>query len=565
LLLAVLIALGAWWAREAHISSTLPYPRHVDEPAITERAAHILAQNDYDPGWFHWPTLSIYTTAVGMGFGFLQEAKDGNVVDAAAIGSVGMPYYEHPRIVGTARSLFAGLSVVGLLAIGFVGRKLSGRPGLLPLTMAVLAVSSFYFYMSWAYLSADLVGAATAALALLAATHALEEEHWSRRGLLPGLLVGIATSAKYNNCVLLIAALLAVALGRKAEGKGESVVAAVLGTVVGFLLGTPYAVWNVRRFVSDVGFDMHHYSTGHAGYEFATGWPQFFGYLEALVASFGWLTLALALLGLGYALRTNWRATVVVGSFPVLLLLFLCQYTVRFERNILGIHGVYALFVAMGIVAIPAIAHARDWVAKLTARGLPQRGAVAGLWTAYCVFLLIAFDWSGLDDQLNVEGDSRVLAADWMREELPEDAVVLVPTELGFHPDALAKIGTVPVDVRAMAGAEELARVVADHRATHMVWPVWGRDERFKARRFGKYKRMRPSGKRLVRFGSNKVLVNYSLGTVPGGDPKIAVVELISESVSGEGSQSPSLLNPDALLRPATSEGAARGTRRKQD
>jgi hypothetical protein len=527
-LLVALLAGLSLWARCAQIDASLPYPRQADESFITARASRILTQNGYDPGWFRYPSLPIYLTSAAMALGFVQSAQNGEVTTPADIGSVGSPFYTHRAVVAPARHLFAVASVVAMVIYALIAARLLRQPWLAPLVLAVLGTSSLYFELSWTYLNVDILAALATALALLGAVHLLDASGGPWRGWAPGILAGLAASCKYNCALVLSAVIVALALGSERQKRPAAISVAACGALLGFLIGTPYALLNLRQFLTDVGFEAHHYMVGHVGFSGEPGILQFLTYTRDLVQSFGLTTVPFAFLGVGVLLRANLRGACVLLTFPFILLLFLSRFRVQFARNALPLHGVYAILVALGLgtAATWGARHALRWWA---ARRGPPGASVRPLSIAVGATLLFALtaNWMGLRSQLHVQGDSRVRGGAWLRGRLPPGSVVLVPSELGFAPEDLTGVHNQVVSVLSFSNAADLKAAATQVGATHVLWPQWGRDPRFGGHpEFERAEALALDGQAQVRFGKQPVVVNYPAATVPWGDPAYAVVAL---------------------------------------
>ena len=169
LLVLLIICAVSFGLRSEQIDGSLPYPTHPDEGAVMKPAANILKTGHYHPGRFIYPSLPIYLAAGGLGIGFIRAAAKLEVQTVQDIGNVSYPYYSVPTMAETARRLFALFSVVAVAATGAVAFFLLQRAGALALAPLILALSPFFFLMSWRYVNVDIVGTCFVALAVAAA------------------------------------------------------------------------------------------------------------------------------------------------------------------------------------------------------------------------------------------------------------------------------------------------------------------------------------------------------------------------------------------------------------
>ena len=108
-----------------------------------------------------------------MAIGFIDAApelgKEWRSINISNdLGNVSFPFYTLPTAVEKARWLFALLSVVVLAMSGFIAYRLLGRPGALVIAPLTLALSPYFFTMSWRYLNVDIVGACFVSLCVAA-------------------------------------------------------------------------------------------------------------------------------------------------------------------------------------------------------------------------------------------------------------------------------------------------------------------------------------------------------------------------------------------------------------
>ncbi len=196
-----------------HIDETLPYPQHIDEPAISNPAVRTLTTGTFHPYEFNYPSLPKYLASLGMAVGFLKSAAmpDG-VHELAKIGRVGFPFYDVPEVMQGARRLFALLAAVALFATGACAFYASRRASAWVLAPLFLALSPLFFSDSWSYLTVDTVGLAFVALTLAFCLHATWQPSLVRSALLPGACAGLAAASKYTLAVVVVSVLAGILL-----------------------------------------------------------------------------------------------------------------------------------------------------------------------------------------------------------------------------------------------------------------------------------------------------------------------------------------------------------------
>ena len=436
------LCVASFHLRVEHISASLPYPQHLDEFKMTESAGRILKTGDYRPREHSYPSLPKYLSALAMAVGYVLTAPDLKLQDGLRIQNIGAmsrPFYGTPAIIEKARQLFALLSVAALAASGAVAWRLAGRPGALLLAPLVLALSNFYFGMSWRYMNVDIVSTCFVALGMVAILR-ISPASPRRFAAVPAICAGLAAGSKYTGGLLILPVLIAVwlfvARGRRLEA--TAIAAATCG--LSYLAVAPYSVIDLPRFLNSLAAMRRQYAGhGHAYDVAEPGLDTLLNYyVDALSRDFGGLGLALGLVGLVSIARADWRRALVFISFPAALLaLFSAQETENL-RNILPVFPLLAVAMAVGVFSLHRLAMRLPWIRRAKT---PYRRAISA-----AVFLGIFAgglhapigQFSG---QLRVVGDSRVRAATWIQEHASAGTTVIVPEELQFDSRPLTAVG----------------------------------------------------------------------------------------------------------------------------
>ena len=350
LLALAILCVAAFALRCQHIKASLPYPSVNDELHIAPAAAEMLKTGDFHPDRLRYPALPKYVAALAMAVGFIQAATNGEIRSVGEIGSVSFPYYSHPRIMGAARLAFALLSVIALAATGWLAWLLVGRPGALLMAPLVLLVSDYYFMMSWRYLNVDIVGTAFVTAGIAAVIYATKIRYsLLRLAVVPAACIGLAAASKYTHALLLVPVVLAVLLCAPAQRRLSAIAAAVLTAGFVFVAANPFSVLDLPTFLNDLAYEARHYASGHRGHDPDKGWAKLAFYFRTVAADFGIVAMIGGALGLGVAIRSDWRRAAIVASFALALLGLLSAQRVEFARNILPLFPLLAVFVAAGI------------------------------------------------------------------------------------------------------------------------------------------------------------------------------------------------------------------------
>ena len=519
----------AFWIRLAHISGTLPYPRHIDEVRITVRAHRMVTTGEYHPVDFIYPSLPRYLAAAAMAAGVAWTSADEPPEGVDPVGLWTYPHYERPAVMGAARRLFALLSIVALGATGIAAWRLLDQPGALLLAPLVLATSPLFFVHSWEYLNVDVVATCFAALGIAACLHGTRRPSILTVAFLPAICAGLAAGSKYPSGLVLVPVLVAGALFLAPAQRLLGVVVAAVTAGAAFVAVVPHSVLDFPTFLNGLTEEAGRYLTGDdARYVDDPGLAQLAFYGRHFQAQFGWTGMLAAGIGLAAAAAADWRRTLVFVSFPVALLALLTPQRAQFARNVLPLHPLLAVLVAGGLAV------AQDRLAQALERraGTPPRLRLvlpAAAWLAICAVGL-ATPLARLPDQAHITVDSRWDALDWLDRRLPAYWTLVVPAELNIDLRELQRRGY-PLHVVDYRTLGTLAAVDAvANRAPGPVaafLPRWGYSEQPEgtaaaARRAAELNRTVSPFVPLAWFGQNPVLVNYPF-PVPWGDPAFSI------------------------------------------
>src|SRR5262249_28073416 len=252
------ILLFAFALRVWRIGQGLPFL--YDEAIPFRRALEMwtLHGTDWNPHFFHYPSLTIYLCLAIQKLVYL----DGHARGLYANPSDFLLRFEidPTPVVLPARWVFVLLDLVTVATTIVIGERLRRGAGALAGWVAALApvlVTTSY------RLSAD---TALAAFAMLALERALAWSAEPSRGRLvaSAALVGLAAGAKYPGAALLAPLAVIVLARRRWAGVGDLVGAAAIAAVV-FLATTPFALLDFPAFRRDVDFVWALAATGRFG------------------------------------------------------------------------------------------------------------------------------------------------------------------------------------------------------------------------------------------------------------------------------------------------------------
>ncbi|NMC63042.1 MAG: hypothetical protein GYA55_07725, partial [SAR324 cluster bacterium] len=169
-----------------------------------------------------------------------------------------------------------------------------------------------------------------------------------------GILSGLAVSSKYNALPVVILPLIVSISAKSFDWR--SVAVALFSPVLGFLLGSPFALVSLPLFLNQLAYEIWHYGVqGHEGHMAEPGLPQLLFYMKWLGKSaLGYGLLISSIIGL---LVLVWKRDLkgkIFIIFPLLFIAQMCMQKANFERNML------VVIPLLGIVSIVGI----DWMLR---------------------------------------------------------------------------------------------------------------------------------------------------------------------------------------------------------
>jgi|GEM_PF-892499 len=353
-LLAVLVLLCALWLRAPFISSGLPYLYEEDEAHHFNRVVEMVQRGDYNPNYFHKPSLHFYLRMPVVAVSFLWGVREGHLRSLKEIKTrdpYGLAGYamstSHPGVVkwNRAFSVLLSLGVVALamaLAAGVSGSATAGV-----LAGLITAVSPELVH------SSHIVGVDVPMTFFCLLCAWLTRRAIINRSVftifLASLVAGLAISTKYNALPIALVPLIAcLDLGSRRWG---CVALSVFATVLGFFGGSPYILISLPLFLDQFAYEIWHYGiAGHEGHTAEPGLPQalfYFGWLRNQALGLG--VVILATIGLvAVVLRRFRNDAIVVVLFPLMFALLMINQRANFVRNMYVILPFLAILAAVG-------------------------------------------------------------------------------------------------------------------------------------------------------------------------------------------------------------------------
>lgn len=377
-----------------------------DEEVAVGKAVGVILHGQFNPRFFHWPSLTFYLFAALFGIARMLRGLAG--LDPALTGA-------EQLLIARACVACAGTATVYVLFR--IGRRVDGDvTGLIAalfLAVAVLHVRDSHFAMTDVLMTCFV----TLSLALiLRAIAAGERQLWWFASA--GAVGGLAASTKYNGAAIFAAMgaaqlLLVWCRGwRSVISPREWAPSVVYLAVfcVAFVLATPYAVLDYPAFKADLVFDFTHLSLGHT-VDLGVGW--IYHATHSLPYGVGFTVFGAAIVGLVPLIRHHPRHAWVLLVFFTVFYAGIGSGRTVFFRYVLPLVPPVCLFAAVGV------RHAAEWVSRRFA--WRRRLVIASLTLVVAAPSAVNAAWF---DIVLARKDTRVIAREWLEPQLTPDSTL---------------------------------------------------------------------------------------------------------------------------------------------
>ncbi len=426
--LLLLIIFAGLFFRLWFVHKSLPYPGHVDEAAIAENALEMIQTGSLNPGFFNYPSLTIYLTAFWQKFGFLLTGAQPQDSDI----TVSYPYY-HPMIVmALPRYFFAGVSVLVIVFVSLVGYYAFRKTIFLVLSPVLVLLVPKILYLSWRYINVDILGVVFVTGALFFLFSRIERHDIWSRGIIPGILCGCAIASKYTLGLILLPFLIHIWLNRRQPFLETYL---LLGTtILTFVILVPYSVLDFPIFRHNVLYEIRHYQSGHPGSEGEPGISQLIYYISHMIKNFGSGAMLLSVSGIIYLLRQSWQRALIFLSFPLSLLFYMSLQTTHFLRNIVSVLALWPVIITFGVIAFAAIL--QKYLYKIADTKLSR--FVSWLLPFLLIFFTLPFQH--IAAAYTQPADSRKRLIKWIQMNAPENSTIALPERLAIDTGPLKNV-----------------------------------------------------------------------------------------------------------------------------
>jgi hypothetical protein len=407
------------------VFSGLPYISYVDEGGVLHPVTRLVRSNGWDPGWYQYPSLSMYlTAAVVHASRPIYHLVHGRPL-AADLPPEGDLYdlIAPPAVILAGRGVVAAASLVTVLLGMALARRLAGNSAAVAAGL-LLAMTPALVQRACIVIT-DTISAAFVAGVLLVAEDLrsiLKKEGPSsvaarRHALIAGALAGLAAATKYPAAAVFVVILVALfAPGGLSLERVRLATLSALAAILATLAAMPALVFRTWRVAAGLVAQAHDYAT----------FPSTRGlFRQALDAEeLGMLLTVVGILGLALlALRRETRP-IVVGwlAFGGFLLVPLLRYGFQPFRNALPLVPPFA--VAASCLFGDGSPLARWRGARVFAAAILLVGLTPGLLEA----------WS-----IRRHVDTRVLLVNELAQDRWAGKRILVQRELAILPAELCR------------------------------------------------------------------------------------------------------------------------------
>jgi len=402
LLALVLRLMGAKWG--------LPLVYHPDEPGYVATVLGMLQTGDFNPHRFDYPSLFLYLLLPFAIIVFTQGVIDGTFIKISDMTAA------HMLTTGTGTTMIPELYLLGLMEMvvcGLItvyliyrlGSELFGAKGgfwaALFLSILPIHIMASYWYRPDALVTLFVVAS------LYSATKVYVYGLWGAY-ITAGLLAGLAASSQYNGLIVITSLWIAHFL-RRGTLTDIRLWFGTAAMVVGFLIGTPFALLDVPNWLNGLAWQLrHYYVLGHAGAESYGMIAQARWYLGKMFTTTGMMPL-FALAGIAKSIRERHRTILIVIAFLVAYSILIIRPRVHTMMALTPMLPFIALLAACGFLSLEQI--------------LPQ-GNMRGIIIKSFALLLALSVWPQTLFTLHMFTcpEVRTVAREWIQNNLPAGA-----------------------------------------------------------------------------------------------------------------------------------------------
>jgi hypothetical protein len=421
--------------RSAAVYEGLPYDYHWDEPLVLHHGLDLIRTQTFIPDYWLYPHLYIYLQSGFASLAYIQAMTEGEINFPSKIDTYKTTGYawevENYRFLKNGRFFTVLWGVAFLIQVGVIARLCVGRVGAL-VAVAICALNPILINHS-ARISTDIPGAVFCLWIIIHVLKTLRNHElrwWDF--FIPGVLGGLATATKYTYYPVLLVPILGLLLHPyNLKLLDVRLLLLPIGAATSFIAVMPGSIIEIQQFLYHIGYQYGRLTTeGIQASELSSVPKRIAASVKPMVISIDRLLITLiaassfVFVTLKYKLFNVYqqRSMIIVALFGLYQWSSLWKFWIFFDR--------YLTLVLPLIIAVPAAA-----LYSLVRRSSPPKlvliaNVILGL------FILLAIINSGRFVNQKLQTDPRVLAAEWINENLPENGRIAVASELFFYKHA---------------------------------------------------------------------------------------------------------------------------------
>lgn len=385
----IIIALGAA-LRIWGINFGLPFQFHQDEPIIVNHAM-AYGTGDLNPHFFIIPPLTSYVLFIFYAAYYFLLHMMGvvNGREEFVINFIKDPssFYLIGRVFAGLLPSAANIYIVYRLTAEFFSKKAALYSALVMALVFLNVINGHFIYTDNLLVMFSLIS--------YMAMSALMKQRNMKSYIICGIFIGIASAVKYNAILLVFPFIIAHLFSANGKPISTKILTGAMVVVLSFIVFNPFAILDWRFFLLSI--------TGRIrqGY---MGWTHHIFY--SLFEGVGGLVTMLGFTGLVAMVKRSFKPAVLFLSFPMVFYIHLVFKSQPFSRYVLPL--IPFLSIGLGFLFYDYI------YPKLKSR--PGRFIIIAL----SIITLVPTSVKSLKaDILFTEKDTRIKAAEWIKDNLP--------------------------------------------------------------------------------------------------------------------------------------------------
>jgi len=380
-----------------------------------------MGQNlDSNPHYFEYGTLQPYLIGIALApyYVYLKIFQSELIEELKQLDYTYQAYYSAPsafrnNIFFIGRLVTVVMSILVILTTYFIGKNYSVKTGLIAALFLALTMG-FANEAHYANLNIPMLFWLT--LSILFCMYTLKRPAW-KNYLLAGLFGGLAFSTKYSAIYIAIPILIAGFLAEK-KILNKKLVCSFLFFILGFLIGTPYAILEFQTFKDDFIFGITARETWK-GFIGQRGWIE---NIPNAINLFGFPLFVFSVIGVIYVLYrlSKERKDLLKNNF-IKYDLFLTSWVLIFYF-LIGFWQINFMRYLLPIAPAILVLNARFFMSMFKTKLKKILILAFFLVVIYSFVYVVMMDWM-------IISDSRFTANAWIKENIPKSAVIDIDSD----------------------------------------------------------------------------------------------------------------------------------------